>query len=438
MNNATRTSDGGIVKRAEIKRRFAVLTSAGIVAGFALLAFCGRSSLAQSPQDSAWGNIPELSMAGDLKAYWNVIDGSKGEAAKNAYARGFEPVTILNTYADFPGGQRENITSAIGSHHINPWQKPPFFERIIRRNIQRAAPKGIYVQDIEFPFEEDTKLAWQNHAARQASGAKSREAFDEAYFKQWAQWFWLPLKWTKESYPTARVGLYGVQPFHRSISPDAAQNDGTHKSDWRLWKYIEPYVDFYVASIYVFYDRPDAVLYMAANVEENYLRTRSVGEKPLYAYEWLRFHGANSALKGKELPSYLVEAMAIVPYFSGAKGVVLWGYEPQVKTGTQQPYEQLPLFVRSLSRVGALSEKLARGRLLIDRPAHEVWKSHEALIRKVMVDEDECIVMAINPWQSDDKRTTYPVQCGQLNAQISIDGRHTTLAVLNRRGLQIY
>ncbi|TIL54855.1 hypothetical protein [Mesorhizobium sp.] len=425
------------METTEIKRRFARLSFAGIVAGFALLAFCERSSFAQSPQDFGWGNIPAFSMAGDLKAYWNVIDGSRGETANNAYARGFEPVTILNTYADFPT-HRENITVAIGRHHANPWQMPPFFERIVRRNIQQAHPNGFYVHDIEFPFEEDTKLAWEDRAARQASGAKSREAFDEAYFKQWAQWFWLPLKWTKESYPTARVGLYGVQPFHRSISPDAAQNDGTHKSDWRLWKYIEPYVDFYVASIYLFYDQPDAVLYMATNVEENYLRTRSVSDKPVYAYEWLRFHDANSALKAKELPSYLVEAMAIVPYFSGAKGVVLWGYEPQVKTGTQQPYEQLPLFVRSLNRVGALSEKLARGRLLIDRPAHEVWKAHEALIRKVMVDEDECIVMAINPWQSDDKRTTHPVQCGQISAQIGIDGRHTTLAVLNKRGLQIY
>lgn len=41
-------------------------------------------------------------MAGDLKAYWNVIDGSNGETAENAYARGFKPVTILNPYSNFP------------------------------------------------------------------------------------------------------------------------------------------------------------------------------------------------------------------------------------------------------------------------------------------------------------------------------------------------
>ena len=55
-----------------------------------------------------------------------------------------------------------------------------------------------------------------------------------------------------------------------------------------------------------------------------------------------------------------------------------------------------------------------------------------------MVGEDECVVMAINPWQGDRERTTLPVQCGRLSAQIVIDGRHTMLAVLNRQGLQVY
>jgi hypothetical protein len=428
---------------ATAKRPFTVSARMGIAAAFGLFAFCSGSSLAQSPQDFGWGDIPAFYMAGDLRAFWNVGDGSKGETAKNAYARGFKPVTILNTYSDFSGGHRENIYKAIGKKNLNPWLKPPFFERTIRRNIERAPPRseGIYVNDIEFSFEEDTKRAWANEATRRASGSASRDTFDEDYFRQWAEWFSLPLKWTKERYPDARVGLYGAQPFRRDYQGiagrNAAQIDGTHKSDWRLWKYIDPYADFYVASIYTLYNRPDSVFYMAANVEENYLRTRSLGDKPVYAYVWLRFHDANIALKGKELPSYLVEAMAIVPYFSGAKGVVLWGWEPQVKSGAQQPYGQLPLFVRSLKRVSGLSEKIARGRLLSDQPAHEVWKARGSLIRRVMVDEDECIVMAINPWQGDDEQTTLPIRCGRLSAEMVVDGRHTMLAVLNRHGLQI-
>jgi hypothetical protein len=43
-------------------------------------------------------------------------------------------------------------------------------------------------------------------------------------------------------------------------------------------------------------------------------------------YEWLRYHDSNKQLAGKELAPYLVEAMAVLPYFCGAKGIVLWGW----------------------------------------------------------------------------------------------------------------
>lgn len=401
----------------------------------------GRA-LAQETRDFGWNRVPTIAMGGGLTAYWDVRDSSNGETAQQAYAHGFAPVTLINPYVDYPGGQRESIYRAVGTRYANPWRKPPFFEKIIRRNIQQNPAKGIYVQDIEFPFEEDATRAWENDEIRRDSGATPQAEFEEAYFRQWAEWFWLPLLWTKSYYPGARVGLYGPQPFRRDYwgitGKDATQIDGTHKTDWRLWKYIDPYVDFYTASIYIFYDDPGSVFYMAANVEENYLRTRSLGDRPVYAYTWLRFHDSNRSLKGKELPTYLVEAMAIVPYFSGAKGVVLWGYEPRVKTIKQQPYAQLPHFVGSLKRIAALSDKIGRGRLLIDQSAHEAWTAGAPLIRRIMTGEDECVVMAIDPWQGENEWSTRPVRCGGVNSQITVEGRRTTLAVLSKRGIQIY
>jgi len=110
--------------------------------------------------------------------------------------------------------------------------------------------------------------------------------------RQWATWFWLACKWTKEVRPDMPVGLYGPQPFRRDYwgvaGKSAQQIDGTHRSDAELWQYIDPQVDFYVASVYVFYDDPGSIYYLAANAEENYQRTRRYGNKPVYAYEWLR------------------------------------------------------------------------------------------------------------------------------------------------------
>lgn len=413
-----------------------------ILATVVTLAFWAGRNPTGAAQDFGWDNVPSFSMMSGIKAYWNVGDGSKGETAKKAYSRGFESVRLLNTYSDYPGAQRENISKVIADNHINPWTRPPFFERIVRRNIENAPVEDIYVHDIEIPFEENPDVAWADDSTRLASGTASRDMFEEVYFSKWAEWFSLPLKWTKERYPEARVGLYGVQPFRRDYrgiaGKSAAQIDGTHKSDWRLWKFIDPYVDFYISSIYIFYDRPDSVFYMASNVEENYKRTRSLGDKPVYAYEWLRFHDSNMFLRGTELPPYLVEAMAIVPYFSGAKGIVLWGWEPNVTTGDQQPYQQLPLFVKSLKRVALLSGRIGKGRLLDDLAAHDLWTAHELLVRRIMVNSEECVIMAINPWQDESVKTTQSVQCGQLHGQITLDGRHTMLAVLNRKGIQFY
>lgn len=430
------------METAAIRHPFITSAIVGIAASFGLVAFPQGSGLAQSSGGFGWDNVPAFTMTGGLNAFWNVNENSRGEVAKAAYQRGFEPVTLLGTYADYPGKQRENIAWAIGDRHADPWQMPPFFERIVKRNIDLAPASGIYVNDIEVPFEEDTALAWANQATRRASGATTREAFDEAYFRQWAEWFWLPLKWTKERYPDAAVGLYGPQPFRRDFwgfaGKEAGQIDGTHKTDWQLWKHIDPYVDFYIASIYVFYDQPDSVYYMAANVEENVLRTRPFGDRPVYAYTWLRFHDSNASLVNQQLPPYLVEAMAIVPYFSGAKGVVLWGFEPEVKSARQQPYTQLPHFAASLGRIARLSDKIGRGKLLIDSPAQESWKAHAPLVRRIMTSDSECVIMAVNPWQSENERASLPVKCGNISGDIQVVGKNTTLAVLNRSGLQLY
>lgn len=74
-----------------------------------------------------------------------------------ALAHGFRLVNLLNIYADYPGNQKENIDRALKGNRTNPWKKPDFFERILRRNIaQTGRANEILVQDIEFDFEEDS------------------------------------------------------------------------------------------------------------------------------------------------------------------------------------------------------------------------------------------------------------------------------------------
>ncbi len=263
------------------------------VAAFGAIFLGLASNYTRAAAKKAWDELPTITMRGGLGVYWRVYTGNANNQ-QHAEAHGFLPLTEVGTYADYPGNQRANINTFLGQGNRNPWNKPPFFERVIRRNIDQHPSTGTYVHDIEFDFEEDATKAWSDKTVRDASGAKDLATFEEAYFREWASWFWLPLKWTRERYNGTRVGIYGPQPFNRDywgIADDnAAQIDGKHRTDWRLWQYIDPHVDFYVASIYVFYDRPNSIFYMAANVEENYTRTRELGNKPVYAYEWLRYH----------------------------------------------------------------------------------------------------------------------------------------------------
>ena len=89
-----------------------------------------------------WQSLPYISMQGGLKVFWNVGDGTKGENEKEALAHGFSPLTLVNTFSDYPGAQKENINSHIGKGSHNPWNKPPFFERIVRRNADISGSKG--------------------------------------------------------------------------------------------------------------------------------------------------------------------------------------------------------------------------------------------------------------------------------------------------------
>jgi hypothetical protein len=375
----------------------------------------------------SWDQIRRVSMSGGLRAFWNVAGGDNATNYREAAMHGFEMVDLLSTYSDYPGKQKENIRKTLDVNRTNPWQKPEFFERIVRRNIEKKGNEGaIFVHDIEFSFEEDIDKVWADPDLRAAAKSSNREQFADAYLREWATWFTLPCQWAKERFPNKPIGIYGPQPFRRDYfgiaGKSAQQIDGTHHSDAELWRHIDPFVDYYIASIYVFYDKPDSIYYMAANVEENIERTRRYGNKPLYAYEWLRYHDSNKKLANQEVAPWLAEAMAVVPYFCGARGIALWGSEPRQQG---QYYHTLPAFMTSLGRVSDLSDKIAAAELMPDARAHVLWNARRPLIRRLRVNADEWIILAVNPWQSEDAVSTVEVPLERGSISVELQGRHT-------------
>jgi hypothetical protein len=391
---------------------------------------------APAPVYYSWDPIPGIEMRGGLEAYWNVYDWTSTNHLQ-AYSRGLKRIFLIGPYIDRAGGKKSPIVGA--PDHSNAWRKPSHFESTVRGDLHHS--KRLFVPevetlvlDIEHEFQQDVAKAWQDPETQADSGAQDFAEFEAAYFREWSTWFSLPLQWGKEIFPGARLGLYGAQPFRRDYwgiaGKTAQQIDGTHANDALMWQYIDPHVDFYIASIYIFYNNPDAVFYMAANVEENYQRTREYGEKPVYAYGWMRYHNSNRAEGNRELEPWQVEALAMVPYFSGAKGVVLWGYEPQLKGEMGHAYQNLPLYMKSLGRIALLSDKIGQGKIQFDTPAHVLWKEKRPLVRRVDVSEGECVFLAINPWQGENDSSKAEASCGSDTVYLEMKGRKTTLALV--------
>lgn len=391
---------------------------------FAVVVSAAEPPMPAAPAPS-WKTLPAVPMAGDLKLFWNVHGGDLDDNRSQAKAHGFEFVDLLNTYSDYLGNQKEKIHPP----KDNPWARPAFFERIIRRNI--AATKGagtLFVHDIEFVYEEDVTKALARSPELRALRDKDPVDFEARYLREWMQWFALPCQWAKERHPTQPVGIYGPQPFRRDYwglsGKDAKQIDGTHRTDAELWQHIDPFVDFYVASIYVFYDEPGSLFYMASNVEENFTRTRALGNKPVYAYEWMRFHSGNKTLGNQEVTPWLAEAMAVVPWFCGAKGIVMWGSEPKANG---QYYQRLPVFMHSLARLSPFAEKLAKAKLDLVTPAHQAWKTKQPLLRTAQLGDNEWLILAANPWQKDDAETNVTCTIATQPIPIRISGKHTEI-----------
>jgi len=123
----------------------------------------------QSPPTPGWDQVRSVAMKGDWKFFWNVGGGDRDYNNLEAVAHGFRLVNLLNTYADYPGCQKEKIAHALEGNRTNPWKEPDSFERIIRRNIANAGRDGeIFVHDIEFQFEEDINKAREHAGARAA------------------------------------------------------------------------------------------------------------------------------------------------------------------------------------------------------------------------------------------------------------------------------
>jgi len=94
-----------------------------------------------------------------------------------------------------------------------------------------------------------------------------------------------------------------------------------------------------------------------------------------------------------------------------------------------------------LSLALGASEPLAPGdhtrTLQVDgrEPAHVPWQEKRPSAREVKLSDEEWVVLAVNPWQTDEARSKVGVRCATHTVKLTMMGRNTgTFVVSGGRG----
>lgn len=377
---------------------------------------------------SPWDRLPTIHMNGGLRVFWNIHGGDDANAETEAVRHGFETVDIIAAQADLDRRGQDAIAIA-RLHPDNPWMLPAYLQDVALRNMNRVGKGAVLVEDMELPLEDDVTRLWNNSDLKIRSGAKSASEFRDAYLKAWAKWYSIPLNVAKKSFPKKPVGIYGVDPFPRQfVGLETQKYWAPYAPRRQFWldffRMLDPYVDFCPVSLYIWDSSPNNLYYFGARVEENVLALHEIGEKPVYPYVWLRYHDKPGQPFREELTPSLAEGAAIIPFFFGARGIVLWGWEPH---GKGPYYERLPDFFSGLSRVAQISGALALATPTTTTTARELWWSRRPLVRQMNVSSTECLVLAVNPGQSATATSATECACGSHVYQLTMHGQDTEI-----------
>ena len=175
------------------------------------------------------------------------------------------------------------------------------------------------------------------------------------------------------------------------------------------------------------------IAYQLFQVEANIARS----DKEIMLFEWLGYNKcqANSIYGyNKYIKKHLIEAQAIMPFFSGAKGIWLW--ENPI-TPDSLNYSVYEIYVNSLYRLSLFKDFFTGNyRLIIPKSAYQHFKDKDPVWRGV-VKGNEILVAAINEFANDNETTDLTVSYGGWSEKIQLKGKETFLCKFPLPELQL-
>ena len=174
------------------------------------------------------------------------------------------------------------------------------------------------------------------------------------------------------------------------------------------------------------------IAYQLFQVEANIARS----DKDIMLFEWLSYnkcqatstYGYNQSIK-----KHLIEAQAIMPFFSGAKGIWLW--EGPINPDTLN-YSRYETYINSLYRLSQFKDFFVGDyRLIIPKSAYQHFQDRDPIWRGVLKGS-EVLIAAINEFANDDEITDLEVNYGGWSQKIQLKGKETFLCKFQIPDLQ--
>ena len=174
------------------------------------------------------------------------------------------------------------------------------------------------------------------------------------------------------------------------------------------------------------------IAYQLFQVEANMARSN----KDIMLFEWLSYnkcqinsnYGYNQPIK-----KHLIEAQAIMPFFSGAKGIWLW--ENPINPDSLN-YSRYETYVNSLYRLSQFKDFFTGNyRLVIPKSAYQHFQDRDPIWRGVLKG-NEILIAAINEFANDNETTDLAVSYGGWSQKIQLNGKETFLCKFTLPDLQ--
>jgi hypothetical protein len=390
-----------------------------------------------------WTQFPEFKLP--FTVIYSGIPGIFN--AEAAFSRGFTHAAHPNGIQSLPGSKRAYIYYGVASSE-QPWgkHKSPFgndMEAYKRKWDEELAyfqslnggsnAVDVFCLDIEMYHKSRDSILALRPMAFVPNEIKSLgdDAFVQKYQEEMQQRYAEAARYIRSKVNARIFTSYGDVPIFNTFTNLTGPNWDRWQNDPSLLNFVSydavnkrpggPFyeqMDVLSPNAYFYYDYPhvfagEYLSYLMFQVEAN----RAWSSKDQWVFLWNRY-SYSAQFAGRNIRPWMSEAMAIFPFFAGAKGAWLWDHDPN--PGPHSPYEY---YLKGLYRLSAFSSYFEGNSKRVETLSARDYLDSKGPVWRGMLKDGKMLIAAHNPWAShENESSTVKVRYGSFQADITLKG----------------